>query len=434
MNTYLAAFILVVGGLLIWGLRERGRIVEFPFLAGVAFAGFVLPQLVGLTRNAAMLPPAALDRLLLMATLCAAMCWLGYVAAPRKWKGFGWSFDVAQLTTAAWVLLAVGAVCWTLLYSLPEEELNKGGLSGVATAYLFFARLTGYAFVIGLLLYLYRRDRASLVLTALAAFPTVYRAVFLGRRAAAAELAFGVVAAVWLARGKLPPRTVFAPLAVTAMLMASFSVADYRSRALDNEGLSIGEIGSIGWWDNVESVLNSGGPELPNALYMMDLAAEAGEFDYGASAWDFLVFSYVPAQVLGADFKESLYLRWGLDIGAQDEVMAARFGYQRINGTTATGITDSFLSFGYFGCLKFFLIAWVMAQLYGAARRGDFASQVLYTLLVVPAMHSVTHMTLWFFKDWPHLAVFLLPALLWARVRMRRPLVVGTERPQPSYS
>ena len=61
--------------LVVWGMRKPGRIIEFPFLMGATFVGFILPQAVSLTYNE-MLPSAMLDKALLMSFLCAGMCYL----------------------------------------------------------------------------------------------------------------------------------------------------------------------------------------------------------------------------------------------------------------------------------------------------------------------------------------------------------------------
>ena len=421
MSIYFWIFVGATIGLLIWGLRYRGRIYEFPFLAGVVFAGFVLPQLIGLVLNAAMLPPNALDRLLLMSTLCAAMCWVGYVAASQKWLGFGWQLDQVRLERAAFVLLAIGLCFHVLLRRLPEEALASSQWSGTPVAYLFIAQLTDYAFFIGLLLFLQTRSPKALVILALSALPYVHAIVYAGRRAATAEVMLGVLVAVWFIRGRAAARWVFVPLAVIAMLMASFSAGDYRSRARD--GVALDEVKSIDWRENVAEVLATGGDELPAALYSMDIIAREKLYDYGTYHWNRFVFNYVPAQLLGAGFKQSLYLTWGRSGGMSIEY---DYGHKVKLGVTSTGMTDAFGSFGYAGCFKFFLIAWIMAHIYGAARRGDFMAQLMYLMVVVDAMHAVTHNTHWFFGSWPHLALFLLPALLYARVpRGHTPTVIG---------
>lgn len=434
MSELVWAFAVVAVALLVWGARQEDGIYQFPFLAGVAWAGWVLPQAIGLARGAHALPDGALERLLVMGILSAGMCLAGYAAAPGRWRGFRWRFDSRRLEIGAWVLLGVGFVFWAALYSLPAAELERTQWTGRTVALLFFARLTNYAFILGLLLFLHRKRRSTLVLTGLAAVPMVLRIILLGRRSVTAELVLGLLIAIWLVRDRAVPRKVFVPLAVVGMVMAGFSAGDYRSRAMDAEGLRLEEIAAIPWWDNVLETLNHGGPEIRNALYTMDLAARESAYDLGLSHWDFMVFSYVPAQVVGEAVKQSLYLNAGLGFGSHDDRMAEWYGYQRTGGSTATGLKDAFLSFGYAGALKFALIGFLMAQLYGAARRGDLSAQILYLLLVVPSMHAVTHSTFWFFKDWPHMAAFLLPVLVAARqpasgtVRHGHPVDAGTVR------
>ena len=69
----LLVFALICCLLLLQGMISRGAIYEFPFLAGAVFAGFALPQFVGLASDP-FLPPGALEKTLVMASLCAAMC------------------------------------------------------------------------------------------------------------------------------------------------------------------------------------------------------------------------------------------------------------------------------------------------------------------------------------------------------------------------
>jgi hypothetical protein len=94
----------------------------------------------------------------------------------------------------------------------------------------------------------------------------------------------------------------------------------------------------------------------------------------------------------------------------------AQYLYTKRSGLTTTGMTDSFGSFWYFGCIKFFIIAFIMSKLFLAANRGNSVAQILCMVLTVPAMHAITHSTFWFYKFWPHMLLFLLPALLYARV------------------
>jgi hypothetical protein len=131
-------------------------------------------------------------------------------------------------------------------------------------------------------------------------------------------------------------------------------------------------------------------------------------FDLGAYHWNAIVFSYVPAQLVGRDLKESLYLP--LADPALDEYL-----YSPPLGSTSTGFSDSFHSFWYFGCLEFFIVAFIMQRLWWVARGGNLMAQLLYMLFPVQALQVITHDTHHFVAPWIHIAIFLLPLMLWAR-------------------
>jgi hypothetical protein len=162
--------------------------------------------------------------------------------------------------------------------------------------------------------------------------------------------------------------------------------------------------------------------EMKAAAYQMAVIDRLDAHDYGIYHWNRLVFRYVPAQLLGRSFKEAMYLRIN---GENTRILATdlndqtyeHFGYRKGMGLTTGGITDAYGSFWYFGFVKFVVIAAIMKRLYLSARRGSFTHQVFYLILIVPAMHIVSHNTNWFFGIMPHMVAFLLPALLYARSR-----------------
>ena len=96
---------------------------------------------------------------------------------------------------------------------------------------------------------------------------------------------------------------------------------------------------------------------------------------------------------------------------------ARAYGYESSTGTTTGGITDAFASFWYFGCLEFFAVAYFMRRLYESAVRGSPVWQFACALMTVYALHTVTHCTTWFVLPWVNAAIFVVPALVYARVR-----------------
>ena len=57
------------------------------------------------------------------------------------------------------------------------------------------------------------------------------------------------------------------------------------------------------------------------------------------------------------------------------------YGYEIPEGSTITGIADSFLQFGWFGWLFFVVAGWFARSLFEAAEAGgSLYAQLLYTL------------------------------------------------------
>src|SRR5687767_7402878 len=110
MNEFLVGlFAAECAFLMAWGLRRPGSVYEFPFLAGAAFAGFLLPQAVALTRDDS-LPPGGLSSAMLMSILCAGMCFLGYVWNGKPARVLGWKMIRGRLEVFSIALATIGAV------------------------------------------------------------------------------------------------------------------------------------------------------------------------------------------------------------------------------------------------------------------------------------------------------------------------------------
>ena len=143
-----------------------------------------------------------------------------------------------------------------------------------------------------------------------------------------------------------------------------------------------------------------------NAVNAIERIDEAQAFNYGVSHWNSTVFTYVPAQIVGHAFKDSLLI--------EVPNIFAR-GYEQSIGSTPTGMTDSFASFWYFGAAKFFLIAATMGMAYSSACRGNTVMQMTYMLSAVPSMLAITHFTNEIVIAWIHMFIFLFPAFYYAR-------------------
>lgn len=401
-------FVSLCALLLLSGMMRRGAMYEFPFLAGAVLVGFALPQFLGLSRDP-FLPPGALNKTLIVAILAAGMCWLGNAANARPLPWFWWDYNERRLLYGAAVLSLAGAYFYFAISRLPEEMTDATQWTGLPVAYFFFARMLSYGFAIAVLLYARTSSKIALIIAVFGALFYVDRIVFGGRRADAAEFTLILLLGLWFSRHRAIPRPAMLGILVVGILLIN-SIRDYRDVAAD--GLALDEVFRIEFVGNFEEIYNEGGYELLNAVYFIEATQRSLTFDLGTFHWNNLVFNYVPAQIFGKDTKDSLIF----DLG---NVMYEELSYAPHTGTTMTGLADSFGSFWYFGCLEFLAISIIMSKLYLAARAGNITVQLLYMLLITPALHTITHHTSAFLTPWPHMMVFLIPVLWIARTRSR---------------
>jgi hypothetical protein len=392
-------------------MLRRGAIYEYPFLAGAVMVGFVLPQLIGLQHDR-FLPPGALESALVVINLCAVMCWLGAAMAGPPRRKPEWVYDDRRLMMVSALLLLVGAYFYYAISRLPAEMVENTQWTGLPVAYLFFARMLTYGFAIAVLMFARSGSRIALLLALFGALFYFDRIVFGGRRLDTGEFAMIILLAWFFQRDRCLPRpAMLASLVVGALVINS--IGDYRSISGKEGGPQWNDIANIDFTGNFQRLTEQGGAELTNAVHIIGAVGNTMEFDLGVFHWNQLVFAYVPAQLIGSDFKQALYLP--ISSPAYEQ-----YFYTPPMGSTLTGFSDAYASFWYFGCLKFFIIAFCMQKLWWHAREGSFLAQICYMLLPIQALEAITHTTQNFLSPWVHMAIFLLPALYLARKRQPR--------------
>lgn len=389
--------------------RRRSSIYELPFLMTMSFVTFVIPQLIGLSRNV-QFDQVAVSKASLMSIFCLCSGLWGYRAGRSEIKvASHWEFDRTRLAIGGAVLIACGAVFFFAISSLPSDEVEASNWSGTPVLYLFFATMLSYGL--------------ALTFSECVASPTFWRMlpavagmlfyatriIVQGRRGVALEFACIVMFSLWFRRGLCVPRAMAMGAMVFAMIFIHNAGA-YRSIMLDPVGSRVTELSETSFVANLVEVFQDGGVELRNAALMIEAKDETWEFDFGLFHWNALVSNYVPGQLVGQRVKEALLF------DLPDDAYR-RYGYVPDLGSTSTGMVDAFNSFWYLGSFKFFLIGFVMRRLYDGALRGALLSQIMYTVLMPSALQAITHHTQWFWSHWVHMALFLVPVMLVARVR-----------------
>lgn len=394
--------------LLLQGMLRRAAIYQYPFLAGAVFAGFILPQFVGLAHDP-FFPDGALESTLIVANLSAVMCWLGAAAARRPMRSFNWDYDEKRLLIVAAGMSLLGGYFYYALSRLPPEMLSVSQWTGLPVAYLFFARILTYGFALSVLLYARNGSRVALCIAIYGGLFALDRIIHGGRRQDLVEFLTIIMLAFWFQRNRCVPRPVMLAGLILGTLYIN-SVGDYRAVASKDEGPTWDTVSNIDFVGNFSRLSEEGGAEVRNAVIQIAAVKRSMKFDLGFMHWNSLVFAYVPAQLVGRELKQSLYLP------VPDPAFEEYF-YTPPLGTTWTGLSDAFQSFWYFGVLKFFLIAFVMQKLWLAGQEGNLTAQLLYMLVPVYALEAITHITQAFVAPWVHIAIFLLPALMVARRR-----------------
>ena len=392
-------------GMLVHGLWVPGRFYKFPFLAAGIFLTFVLPQLPGLA-NSRFLSESALIKTVIFSCFCLAMCGIGWSFGEHVKTRKTHIFSEQRLLYAAAFLSLVGAYFFLKFGRLPDEERLRGILTGTAVAYLFFAKLLTYGLALALICYARRSSMFALSIILFDSLFYLDRIVIAGRRGEMAEFCLLIALAFWFQkRWNVPRIAVVAGLALS--IVGLLGAGEYREATYYSQTKDWGAVANIDLAKNWHNLMEQGGAEMTNALVSIEQVDETMQLDFGIEHWNSIIFAYVPAQLVGRELKRALYI----DL----ESIYGKFYFPSI-GSTSTGMADSFASFWYFGCLKFFLLAYLLGRLYKSALAGNTASMAIYMLSVVPAMLAITHFTNEIVIAWIHMLIFLGPALYYARL------------------
>ncbi len=401
-------FTALVLAFLATGLVRREAMYQFPFLAGVMTFGFILPQLPALV-NDQFLPEGAYAKTMVMGILSLAMLALGWrLGARQPIRMFDVSFSERRLLWVAVGLSAFGGTFYFLLSRLPGDISIGTQMMGMPVVYLFFAQLMPYGLGIALLCFARRPSWLAAIIILVDLVFYLDRILVTGKRAETIQLLLMFMLAFWFYRRMVVPRVLmYAGILVGTFLMTS--MGDYRQVTRAASGFVLDQILEIDYTANFYETLERGGPEMRNAVERMDEIDHELQFDYGKFHWNRIVFTFVPAQLVGARFKDALYL----------STPSPSRNYNPLSGTTETGLIDAFSSFWYFGALKFLLLAWAIRRLWETAMNGQMIGQLLYMFSIVPAMHAISHQTDWVITVWIHMALFLIPILSFCVIRNR---------------
>lgn len=404
----------------------KGKYYEFPFWTGVIAAGWFLPQAIGGYREIRFLPDGAYATSLAFAAMCNALLWIGYEMAVRRrpvgrrsWLDDG--FDVKKLYMAGAAMCLFGFFFELKLSNLPDEVISRTQWTGIAVVYLFFSNVYYMGFVTLWLLYLNQRKWLNvklLIFIVPALLMLLTRAVVGGRRSVMMNLFSYVFVSLWFVRRLAIPRILLVVGLCLGLLLVN-SIGIYRSIMRESDmplSERLSEAVDADYVGEIKAKYAKGGHEFRNYVHVIALYSEYGGYDYGGIHWNDLVFSYVPAQFVGREFKDSLMIESAMSSKNISSELRKRYNYNIPVGTTISGYADSFGSFWWVGCVKFLLIGLLMGCLYRHGIHGSFLGQMLYVFTLGTAMHAVSHGTNRILTSvWVYFFALGYPALYFAR-------------------
>ncbi|MGK7952406.1 MAG: hypothetical protein AB4368_27365 [Xenococcaceae cyanobacterium] len=392
---YLSLFIIASISLIGWGLIYLERAYQYPFFMGSIFVSFIIPQAFVLYNNPEPATPEALQRVFLMAFLCACMCWFGYQFSPdTKWLNkLNIEVNHKKLYQGGIFLLVIGMLA---KYSIGYIDIERGGYSngwtGTATILWFFSRLLYIALAIFLMEFLKQSNVKNFIFTSLAAYFPLMDIIYAGRRQPTMTFLLIIGLSFWFIRRSIPPRWFFVASVIAIIFLIPLFGAN---RQIVNDAINQN-------WEAIESsskrateiLQENNYLELKNAAILIDASAKTGRYGYGTGYWDAIVFQFFPGQWFGHELKNALQLKWSLGH------FKNFFGYFMVPGSTNTGIGDAFAEFDYFGCLVFAAIGYLYKNLWVSANyhKSTF-SRLLYIGLASPAMVTITHGTQRFVQE-----------------------------------
>lgn len=400
---------------------KRSAIFELPVLMGFLGMAWVLPQAFALENMR--VNDYATQGFWIYVAACFLFLMFGFrygqVLFKRRLRRSGEAklpeYDVRLLHVASLGLAVLG---WISFYFLRGVDVSEQGgqWTGQAAALVLLAKTSGLALCLCVLLFTRTRSKVAIAIAILVALPMIQTAFGAVRRELLLDillLSGGVFAFV---TKRYPPRAALVAGVIVGTVILN-SVGNLRAYVESGEGTLVEAMTSAETYTSFDFF--SGDPEQATEIRQAQFdhwrIGQFGYYQYGAGYWNGLVHLYVPAFILGRDFKESLKIRNNYSVefgGGRNEVF--------FSGSTRTGFADSYVNFGPFGVLVFGLIGLIFGYAYANAMMGGLGGQFLYFVMLTDGMKSITHSTAEFFASTVFTALLVYAALVFAKKKRGR--------------
>jgi hypothetical protein len=397
---------------LIRTMQNPALIYHYPYMISFAFVVFILPQAVVIySKN--IFSSDSMNRLFLMTVLCWAMSFIGWYSYKPKSLTFSRTFNRPYnentLSIINGFFICVGIIFDIISNRIFKTEEFGGQATGIVTIYLFFRQLLFYGAGLSLSLWLKKRKNIDLFFTLIGVLYGLYIGILQGRRTQTLYtlIILGLPLFLYL---KLKPSRLIIVFFMVLSLVIIPSMGQYRQILDSSENTSTffqRLFSEMDFKKNLkEFYVNAKSIELVNGGYVIDYTYRTSNYRMGTGYWNEIVFRFVPAQIVGKETKKSLMVDF--DFFAHSRRDVRQFNPNYILGGTTTGMADAFHEFDYWGCLFFFFIAMFMKRIwFTITETKNHFLIVLYAIMLVDSIISVTHSTNSFLPGFISVLIFL---------------------------
>lgn len=412
------------------GILGQNRFFEFPTLAALLYLAYFVPQALAAERNPLLqaYEPWVLWYYMSCSLIMLAIGFgIGRRLARKHAVGSQPPRQPTYLVVSGSVILAILGLLAINQVSNMSEAANALGTSwtGEITAWYLLIQTTFFAFALSFIGYM-RGERNKILLVV--AVITLYSiGSMLGanvKRNLIAEVGLIIGGAWFFIKYRQPPRALLLIGCFLGMVLLH-QVGAVRGYIQDERGTAFDAIMEGVPFKEFKYFNYDQSPEIQQAMVDIYAARQSGRIEGPASLWNQTVHHYVPAFLLGREFKESLMF----------ESPSAGEQYYRLDafereGATRTGFSNTFKSFSVLGVFVFMIMGIFMGWLFGMAVYGRMWAQFYYVLLLNDGLMAFTESTDRFFATMPFVFATTI-YFVWPRKPGKSRSLFAKRRAQP---
>ena len=311
-----------------WGVKTPNGLIQFPTLAGAAWAFFFGPEILGILRNPSLIPVRALndnglEMALIMCNFCAGLSFIGYLKSPpnkliNKWKTKTKKIFLyhKHIFSAGLILIMISLIGFHKLAGLCGGYLAyfspKGNYAltwiGLPVAYVFFVMLVYPGLILCLLSAFQKPSFVRWVVISIGLIIPILRVVILGRRTDFVVIGLTILFTRFFITKKIPSKKILGCFILISFVWVAIA-PEYRTyTAIEGDFYKISEINIS---ESISSIFSGNDKSRNHFLintYEIPVVQKEAAFGLGRNFYNQIIHGLVPALIFGREFKNSLFL------------------------------------------------------------------------------------------------------------------------------